>query len=82
MVQEIQKLSLKIDDRNLADGTYQSGYDHQSTQPPLPPRQPPPQRPPLQQPPLYYFGSRLQGIPGFIILDQDSKFLATSWTTL
>ena len=57
MTQEIDKLSLKIDDRSLADRTHRNGYDRQSNQ--LPPQQPPPQPPPLQrpppqQPPLYH----------------------------
>jgi len=30
MVQEIKKLSMKIDDRSLADGTYRSGHGHPS----------------------------------------------------
>jgi len=55
MVEEIKKLSFKIDDRSLTDGTYRSGHDYQSTQPS--PQQPPQGRllqPPLpQQPPLH-----------------------------
>ena len=47
MIQEIKKLSHKIDDQSLTDSTYRSGHEHQSTQPPP---QPPPQRPPARRP--------------------------------
>ena len=49
MVQEIKKLSLKIDDWSLTDGMYWSEDDRQSTQ--HPPQQPPLQQSPLEQPP-------------------------------
>jgi len=46
-------MSLKIDDRSLADGTYRSGHDRQSYQPP--PYQPSPHQPlPHHQSPKYH----------------------------
>ena len=57
MVQDIKKLSIKIDDRSLANGMYQSGRDRQSTQPTPqqpPPRQPPPHQTPPYQPPPHH----------------------------
>ena len=41
-------MSLKIDDRSLADDTYRSGHDRQSHQPP------PYRAPPHHQPPRYH----------------------------
>jgi len=62
MTQAIERLSLKIDDQNLVNGTYQSEHNRQSYQPPphrSPPHQPPLYRlplywPPLHQPPIRY----------------------------
>ena len=36
VVQELKKISLKLDDQNLVNGTYQSGLDHiiNNSQPP------------------------------------------------
>ena len=54
----IKRIFIWIDDRSLADGTYQTGYDHQLYQPP--PYQPPsdqlsPHRPPPHNPsPRYH----------------------------
>ena len=48
MVQEIKRLSLKFDDRGLADGADRSGRNHSSGNPHP---HPPPQQNPLQQPP-------------------------------
>ena len=49
IAQAIGRVSLKIDDRNLADGTNQSGHDRQSYQPP--PHWPAPHHPP----PRYFY---------------------------
>ena len=55
MVQEIKRLSLKIDVRGRADGTYQSGRDRSSgnLHPQRPPHQSLQHQPPPHQPPLY-----------------------------
>ena len=45
--QAIERMSLKIDDRNLADGPYRSRHDCQS-------QQPQPHRPPSHRPPPGY----------------------------
>jgi len=45
--QAIERMSLKIDDRSLPDGTFRSGHDRQSYQSP-------PHRPPTHHPPLRY----------------------------
>ena len=45
-------MSLRIEDRSLVDGTYRSGHDHQSYQPP--PHHPPP-RYHLQHPQISEF---------------------------
>jgi len=55
--QAIEKMSLKIDDRSLANGTNQSSHDRQSYQPSLhrpPPYRPAPHRPPSHHPPPMY----------------------------
>jgi len=59
VVQELKRLFLKINDQNLADGTYRSGCDRSSTNlpPPLHPLQRPlPYHPStnFSQPPLLY----------------------------
>ena len=52
--QAIERMSLKIDDQNLTDGTHRSEHDRQLYQPP------PPHRPPSQLPPPRYFLQHLQ----------------------
>jgi len=61
MAQAIEKLSLKIDDQSLVDGTYRSGHDYESTQPP--PQQPSLQLPSQQQPSLHYLQPQQQPPP-------------------
>jgi len=53
VVQELKKLSLKLDDRSQTDDTYLNGRDHSSSNlsPLPPPNQQPPNQPPLLQPP-------------------------------
>jgi len=51
--QAIERISLKIDGRNLIDGTYRSRYDHQLYQSPSY-RSPPHRSPPHHPPPRYH----------------------------
>ena len=51
LAQAIERLSLKIDNRSLAEDTYRSGHDRQSNQPP--PYQPLSHRPPHHPSPRY-----------------------------
>ena len=50
MIQELKRLSLKIDNQSLADGTYQSGLDRSAINLPPPP---PPLHPPQKLPPYH-----------------------------
>ena len=58
VIQKLKRLSLKIDDRNLADDTYRSGWNHSSINIPPPPS---PLNPPHQPPPAQ--PSSLQPLP-------------------